>query len=235
MRYLLLLFLVSCSTLKPIGGSVDPYVKTFENGCNCKVKVPIYFADLPDDIIGACYYFKSVEFLRYIEIDTNYWLTADEYSRELTVLHELGRCVLNLEHDTEEYPVGIMHKYLFYSYKYNREEYIKALFKHKGNSEVIMGGSPPPSFIGEVMSLRDMKVGETTTVLAFNKMGGTIMWIDESKEQGVIKSGSKEFYFDASNTPLFHKLKRKSKVLFKPDQINGLTIAIDIEFDPTYQ
>lgn len=75
---------------------------------------------------------------RNISINKAYWSDASHTSRELLIFHELGHCVLNLEHDDSwitlngvYIPKSIMNSYLFSEYLYDtfREYYMLELFR----------------------------------------------------------------------------------------------------------
>lgn len=111
------------------------YVELFENRYKMSVHATIVFKDIVDeDVAGQCTY----SYPRLIEIDTPYWLDIDEYGREQLVLHELGHCILNLDHDETigtvgawtNVPMSIMYPIHFGSepwYRDNREYYLQEL------------------------------------------------------------------------------------------------------------
>lgn len=49
-----------------------------------------------DTTVGRCYYLRP---FKRIVVDPTYWATASEEVRLQLVLHELGHCVLNRDHD----------------------------------------------------------------------------------------------------------------------------------------
>lgn len=85
-----------------------------------------------------------------IAFDTKTWLTAGDAYREMLVFHELGHCVLNLDHDPAEMVAGKQHFALsvmhpgpgpaWDTYIVNRELYHEKLFARlKGVVEKITG------------------------------------------------------------------------------------------------
>ena len=112
-----------------------PYVTAFEERHSMTVNVSIVFKDIEDeDVAGQCWYRSN----RLIEIDTPYWNVISELGREQLVEHELGHCVLNLDHDERlgtvgawnNVPLSIMYPVHFGDetyYRDNREYYLQEL------------------------------------------------------------------------------------------------------------
>ena len=122
---------------------VSLHVKTFEEKCNCKIKIPIYLKKIKSDTaVGICYGFRQFFIFQYIVIDEDYWSTADLYDKESLLFHELGHCVYGLDHDSAQFgslmegyrPKSLMYPWTFYQYKYYRDEYLKELFTKIENS-----------------------------------------------------------------------------------------------------
>lgn len=71
-----------------------------------------------------------------IIINKEFWGMYSEAKRELLMMHELGHCLLNLDHndslDAEKQPVTIMNSIIFSDYQYSdhRDYYLKELFSH---------------------------------------------------------------------------------------------------------
>lgn len=83
-----------------------------------------------EDMVGWC---KPFIFPMEIMIQSSFWVDATDLEREEIVFHELGHCVLSLQHDEtmESYgPITIMYPYTLGEsiYKPKREHYIKELF-----------------------------------------------------------------------------------------------------------
>jgi hypothetical protein len=133
---------------------IQPHIALFEKHCKCKVDIPIKIKYIPSTepgvrILGMCYGFKQWKLLRFIEIDNTYWASASYYEREHTILHELGHCVLDLEHDKAmtgdsifTRPLSIMHPYTFSQYENYRKEYLKELFGRKRYQKFSLSGFP---------------------------------------------------------------------------------------------
>lgn len=141
MMYLVRLFIISmlyisCSAVVMRNKDFDPYVRDFELNCKTKVFIPIVYAPLPEDTLGRCVGFRMPFFIRKIEINPNYWKNASHYEKESTMLHELGHCVLDLNHDENmiiefvvlERPKSLMYPYEFQQYAFYRDEYRKSFF-----------------------------------------------------------------------------------------------------------
>lgn len=142
MRYLLIiifsLFLSGCALEKVRHHSqFEHYVQDFELNCKKEVLIPIAFAEMPSNVYGRCIGFQMPMLFRRIEINPTYWRRADYFGRESTMLHELGHCILDLDHDesfTNDYyifkrPRSLMYPHDFYQYRWNRDEYREKLFK----------------------------------------------------------------------------------------------------------
>ena len=135
----ILLALVSCTSLKSkFDSSIQYYVNYFERSFDHKVTVPITFGDLPDNVVGMCYFFKGPKPLRFIILDSGYWEKSAVWERELLVFHELGHCEFDLEHDNTVIPGvftyqpgSMMFPYLFWEYSKERSFYIDELRKKR--------------------------------------------------------------------------------------------------------
>jgi len=80
------------------------YIKTFESlRSYVEVETPISFGNLSGNVVGTCY--KTL-IGNYIKIDRKYWKYASDLQREALILHELGHCHSDLEHNNEEFPDG---------------------------------------------------------------------------------------------------------------------------------
>jgi hypothetical protein len=81
--------------------SVRPYFDQFKDDYAARLpnrnqitKVIIYLeSKMPNNILGQC-----VMYLGIIRIDKKYWEQAGDYERSDLLYHELGHCVLGLEH-----------------------------------------------------------------------------------------------------------------------------------------
>lgn len=120
--FVLLLMMSGCGKAY-IDPSFQPYVNRWNNIYEHKVDVPMYFKDLSyfkDNTVGLC---DGEE----VFIDPSYFNTclttetACFYKREQLIFHELGHCVLGLEHNTNKiwfagsgpYPESIMYPQAF--------------------------------------------------------------------------------------------------------------------------
>ena len=128
---------LSCSTASVrYGEKLGPYIDDFEKNCKTKVTIPIELAPLPKGVLGKCVAFRGPVIFRKIQIDLDYWNSATNTQKESTILHELGHCVLDLEHDTTiigEYylfmrPKTLMFPYDFPQYEIFRKEYREQFF-----------------------------------------------------------------------------------------------------------
>jgi hypothetical protein len=146
MKFLLLaahLMLVSCaSRTSTYVYYEDPnfatYIRSFEREFGVKVEVPSAFGVLTEDRVGGCYYTGIANSrANNIVIDRKAWREYNEGGREQLIYHELGHCVLGLDHDDTVgeisgiiFPISIMNSYVFgnhWLYVQEREHYINDL------------------------------------------------------------------------------------------------------------
>jgi hypothetical protein len=135
MRLFLLFFFVSCSTNIIQSTEIKTFVRRFEEACNRKVTIPIYWGDLHKEkdgqVIGVCRGFQQFVMFRSIVLDREYWSKASYWDKESLIFHELGHCVLDRPHvlafDDDLNPMSIMHPYTFHSYFSKRAKLVKEL------------------------------------------------------------------------------------------------------------
>jgi hypothetical protein len=118
---------------KKIERAFIKHVKVFEKHYGEEIGIEIGFAKIPGLRIGICYYSTFWLFAPRILIDKDYWDKAPEAEKEMTILHELGHCILGRAHlETKEnmFPASIMYSRSFsdWYYKLNRDKLIKELF-----------------------------------------------------------------------------------------------------------
>jgi len=92
--------------------------------------VSIDYVVQEDPVVGLCYGYTDR--VNNIEIDPNFWNKASENERENLIFHELGHCLLLLEHDDKmmdnngiSVPESIMYPAIF-----GGEEYYEGLKSH---------------------------------------------------------------------------------------------------------
>lgn len=120
--------------------SIMPYVLQFElqavlHGRNLRITdLTIQLEnEMPGDAIGLCYSGTNAASPK-IVLAKWYWNMASKMEKEVLLFHELGHCVLHLEHNNETniegMPESIMHYSVFDAsyYEANRESYLKQLF-----------------------------------------------------------------------------------------------------------
>lgn len=133
------LLLIGCNQSLPLpyhNPELMPMVQTFLNEGIKRGKyysvdnINIDYGTLNGGIVGTCQ--RGLDYKK-ITIDKNFWL-YNEQSREMIMIHELGHCVLNLNHN-DKYengiPISIMNTYLFnYSiFQVYRDFYYDELFQ----------------------------------------------------------------------------------------------------------
>lgn len=127
------LALTSCGTTK-LGRYIDPelavYVESFEQRYGVKYTGHIYVDKIEDKYAGLC----TISFSgRIIRINTSYFNNYDNDAREQVVYHELGHCLMNLEHNNnikDGCPESIMYFQVFGNggcYKHRKEYYHQEL------------------------------------------------------------------------------------------------------------
>ena len=95
-----------------------------------------FFTTLDVPTVGLCTSYS--EGLRKIEIDPTFWAKSNPLTREQLIFHELGHCVLNLDHNSNmidlheagQIPESIMYPYVFGDqpyYEEYRNYYLKEL------------------------------------------------------------------------------------------------------------
>jgi hypothetical protein len=110
-------------------GTIDaefiPYVRDFEENMGVKVTgINIRFGNTRYPTIGWC---QITPGLNEIEIDSAFWMSADDKAREQLLYHELGHCILYLDHDDRRVRINnaniegsIMNTYFFGNRDYYR-------------------------------------------------------------------------------------------------------------------
>jgi hypothetical protein len=136
MKYFLgLLLLTACAAPRPIQKfprikEVNPHVELFEEICDIKVNIPIYYGELPYPKAGVC---RSIGSYQEIILDISSWVVYSYLRRELVIFHELGHCTLGLGHNdkllSDNCPSSLMNTELVPSncYERHREYYIEEL------------------------------------------------------------------------------------------------------------
>lgn len=130
-----LLFLSACGPEKPkyIDPAFLPILNTFKQYANNYGKIYDYdisitFVDKFDspNVVGTCSGNDEIRIRR------SFWENVNYYQQEQVLAHELGHCVMNLDHVTTP---SIMHAYVLQQWYYMtyREELIKELFTGSRN------------------------------------------------------------------------------------------------------
>lgn len=125
--------------VRDVADAFEPIVARFEEEFSVKVRFPVRFYIAKDSSVGQCASWRSGA--RMVRIDVRRYPPLTDSQKEMVIYHELGHCVLNLEHDAGtttfdnvkgEWPRSIMHPMMFDEiealvYKTNRKYYIKEL------------------------------------------------------------------------------------------------------------
>lgn len=140
MRYLLILLCLGCGTSynkADIHPALLPYVQLFldeakKREIDVEVDYFIGFNDsFPDHVYGKCIQLSDKTT---IEINLDKWDDLSELSKEQLMLHELGHCSLNREHDSSmlssNVPKSIMHPFIMNDQMYAnyKDYYLRELF-----------------------------------------------------------------------------------------------------------
>jgi hypothetical protein len=97
-----------------------PFVNSFQEEFNLRVKVPIVFKTIEKRYAGVCLVYSNG--YREININKDLWAYYSYEQREQLIYHELGHCVFNKGHDNttrEDCPHSIMRSYMFSNYEIN--------------------------------------------------------------------------------------------------------------------
>lgn len=85
------------------GMTVQEHIRKLESelGRSLRVAYPIEFADLNGDVVGLCQTTRWTDgrVERLIKLDSEWWGTASDISREWVVLHEIGHCTYDFDDD----------------------------------------------------------------------------------------------------------------------------------------
>jgi Putative phage metallopeptidase len=99
------IFLSYCRR-KPSTPEFEKYVTKFEQEFNIDTfGIPVHFKEMEGTEVGVCYYFH-IKYWRSIGIKKEYWESVSDVDREILMYHELGHCVMGLEHDDTLFDVG---------------------------------------------------------------------------------------------------------------------------------
>lgn len=79
-----------------------PYINSFIQEFDVRVKVPIILKKLEASKAGICFVWSDG--YREIQINSLKWELFTEEQKEQLIFHELGHCVLNLNHDDSPMP-----------------------------------------------------------------------------------------------------------------------------------
>lgn len=132
---LISLLLFGCGRERIIDHELIIYTEVFKNDAkenNVDVSeidsIDIIFDDLKDEkeeIIGVCDLGD-----KRIRIKREFWSNSNRFERELLMLHELGHCVLNEDHEDT---ISIMRPRLimWWYYSQHRKELVKYLFSKR--------------------------------------------------------------------------------------------------------
>jgi hypothetical protein len=124
--------------IKPAEVEVAPFYDKFKRDrlkyteTETDEHVYFYFSDLKEQEFAFCDDFNNE---RVVHINETEWNKLIDAGKEMLLYHELGHCILGLEHYDkmkDEHPVSLMHAYDmdFVWYIQNREYYVKELFSH---------------------------------------------------------------------------------------------------------
>lgn len=152
-RFLIVIIFIStlnmCCSVRPNYISVDAglqsyvtsFVTEYQNRVNSNYKLQaldVHFVDvmpssMAPGVVGLCS--TSPTDVPHISVLASYWQNIPEATREELMYHELGHCVLGLDHrtavDSNNVPLSIMYPYVLMSNVYNsstKQPYLVELF-----------------------------------------------------------------------------------------------------------
>lgn len=122
---------VASFTIRSPEDEVRPYIEVFEKasrmtGYPMKVRhVEVQFLNLGESVEGTCTgRFESNRNVDVkITLNTTLWDKNSSLEREMTVLHELGHCVLKRGHTSRKSTDGTRPASLMYPYMFDEDEY----------------------------------------------------------------------------------------------------------------
>lgn len=122
-KFFLFIFTISCA-IKPSvfiemdDKKTDPYIEIKLKEFNIVTNIPIKFKKIQDKYIAVCKKYE-VKKLNIIYINRKEWEKVSEFQKKLTLIHEIGHCEKELEHDNDLLddgcPKSIMYSNLFSS------------------------------------------------------------------------------------------------------------------------
>jgi hypothetical protein len=127
------LMAAGCAKKAEFDVEMNEYYNTFESVTHFAAKSRVgyrYLDSMPAPRVAACAQMAGI-----IYISLEYWNKTSKSMHEQIVLHELGHCVLYLNHDdtrgSDGYTISIMSTYLVSDsvYKAKREMYLQSLNK----------------------------------------------------------------------------------------------------------
>ncbi len=133
-EFFLLLFLVGCGPAI-VDPKLAPYFQRFSTAIGVDTNgVNGAFVPVTRPAIAQC----VIDGSRTVQVDPDYWATMDDNGKEELLFHELGHCVLFLQHIftflPNTCPTSIMYPYIFGDsecYINNRQYYWNELKSHK--------------------------------------------------------------------------------------------------------
>lgn len=98
------------------------YVDKFEQTIGESVEIDIDYNHLEYPIVGRC--LKWTDGYKNIEIDPTHWPEVLDVEKEELILHELGHCILDRDHDQSMLSIDgyyLIPKTIMYPYLFGRE------------------------------------------------------------------------------------------------------------------
>lgn len=117
LKYLLFLLLVGCAGVN-VDPELKPYVDEFDQETSARSYVNMVFEEnvtgkTGKTVAGVCRYSGNIFIPNTVAINKGYWDTIPVPMRKSLVWHELGHCVLGLDHNEdltpEGYPASVMY------------------------------------------------------------------------------------------------------------------------------
>lgn len=139
MRYLILAILAITSIRcgKPIisiESEFVPYYESFVREARAEkigvegVSISIVFGETIKNNVAECVYGYTAKVI----VSRAFWNVTVENMKEALIFHELGHCILNRDHNdalrSDQSPVSIMFRSIFYVNSFDRAYYIHELF-----------------------------------------------------------------------------------------------------------
>lgn len=111
--------LAGCAgSMRYVDPELHPYVYQIETEYGVQFNGKVVYANIMPKAAGICkvwYDYSKMTYIRLIEIDRNYFNQLTSIGKEQLMLHELGHCMLGLQHNNNLKEDGCPESAMYYS------------------------------------------------------------------------------------------------------------------------